>query len=198
MDESSHTLFSVLVDRARSGDERALAELAGQYEAEVRIAARVLLGPLLRPHVDSMDLVQSIHRSLLVGLRANKFAFSRPEQLLALVLTMVRRKAAQCVRIQSRRLRLTTEAVTSGSWPSIEANTHGNDPAVVVEHDDELRHLMDRLDGTERRVVELRLQGYSTAEAARELGLDADVLRVRLSRLRRKLVNSERRLAEAI
>jgi RNA polymerase sigma-70 factor (ECF subfamily) len=35
--------------------------------------------------------------------------------------------------------------------------------------------------------VELRLQGYSTADAARELGLDADVLRVRLSRLRQRL-----------
>ncbi len=82
MDEDSYESFSVLVDHARSGDERALAELAGQYEAEVRIAARVLLGPLLRPHVDSMDLVQSIHRNLLIGLRNNKFEFTRPEQLL--------------------------------------------------------------------------------------------------------------------
>ncbi len=38
-----------------------------------------------------------------------------------------------------------------------------------------------------RRVVELRLLGFSTAEVARKLGLDADVLRVRLSRMRRRL-----------
>lgn len=196
MDEDSRESFSDMVARARSGDERALAELAGQYEAEVRIAARVLLGPLLRPHVDSMDLVQSIHRSLLVGLRSNKFEFTRPEQLLALVLTMVRRKAARCVRLQSRRLRLTAKAVTSGSWPSGE--TAGADPAKAVQHDDALRYLMDQLDGTDRRVVELRLQGYSTAEAARELGLDPDGLRVRLSRLRRRLAGHERQLAEAI
>lgn len=196
MNEDSCQSFTDLVSLARDGDERALADLAGKYEAEVRVAARVLLGPLLRPHVDSMDLVQSIHRSLLVGLRTNKFEFSRPEQLLALVLTMVRRKAAQCARRQSRRQRLTTEAISSGSWPSGEAT--GPDPAETVQRDDELRHLLDRLDGTERRVVELRLLGHSTAEAARELGLDADVLRVRLSRLRRRLSGHESSLAEAI
>jgi RNA polymerase sigma-70 factor (ECF subfamily) len=39
--------------------------------------------------------------------------------------------------------------------------------------------------------VELRLQGFSTAEAARQLGEDADVLRVRRSRLSRKLRDSQ-------
>ena len=63
-----------------------------QYEPEVRIVARVLLGPALRPHLDSIDLVQSVHRSLLVGLRQNKLEIGGLEQLIGLVLTMLRRK----------------------------------------------------------------------------------------------------------
>src|SRR6188508_2597024 len=63
--------FDEILARARTGDEDALTELARQYEPEVRAVARVRLGPALRPYLDTMDLVQSVHRSLMVGLRAN-------------------------------------------------------------------------------------------------------------------------------
>jgi RNA polymerase sigma-70 factor (ECF subfamily) len=61
------------------------------------------------------------------------------------------------------------------------------DPARAAAVNDALRHLWATLDVTERRVIELRLEGHSTAEVARQLDLDADVLRVRLSRLRQRL-----------
>jgi RNA polymerase sigma-70 factor (ECF subfamily) len=35
--------------------------------------------------------------------------------------------------------------------------------------------------------MQMRLNGYSTAEAARELGADPDIVRVQLSRLRQRL-----------
>ena len=65
--------FTDLLERARQGDDAALGELAQRYEPEVRMVARVLLGPALRPYLDSVDVVQSVHRSLMVGIRANKF-----------------------------------------------------------------------------------------------------------------------------
>src|ERR1700677_2998952 len=87
--------FGVLLASARAGDQAALVELARKYEPEVRIVAHVLLGPALRPHLDSVDLVQSVHRSLMLGLRNCKFDISSPEKLIALALTMVRRKVAR-------------------------------------------------------------------------------------------------------
>jgi RNA polymerase sigma-70 factor (ECF subfamily) len=63
-------------------------------------------------------------------------------------------------------------------------------PAEVAEYNDTLKYLYSKLEEKDRQVVDLRLQGYSTAEVARRLGLDADVLRVRLSRLRRRLRDS--------
>ncbi len=188
-DQKPHEDFMQLMVRARRGDENALSELAGRYEPEVRVAARVLLGPLLRPHVDSMDLVQSIHRHLLIGLRDNKLEISSPAQLLALMLTMVRRKAAKHARRLSRRQRLTTEALAMGTWAT--AGHAEDDPVRSAQYNDEVRRIMSQLEGTDRRVVELRLQGYSTAEAARALSLDPDALRVRLGRLRKKLSQLE-------
>src|ERR1051325_4822453 len=98
--------FAALVSRARAGDPGALTRLAQQYEPKVRIVARVLLGPALRPYLDSMDLVQSVHRRLLVGLRANKFDTPAPAPLIALAVTLVRRKAAGQWRPLRRQQRL--------------------------------------------------------------------------------------------
>ena len=87
--------YTSLLARARQGDAEAMSQLCQLYEKELRIVARVQLGPALRPYLDSIDLVQSVHRSLLLGLRENKFEIATPTQLLALALTMVRRKVAR-------------------------------------------------------------------------------------------------------
>jgi RNA polymerase sigma-70 factor (ECF subfamily) len=181
--------FGLLVVQARRGDPAAVAELTRRYEPEVRLVARVLLGPALRPYLDSMDLVQSVHKSLLIGLRHDRFDVSTPEKLVALALTVARRKAAKRWRHLRRQKRFdggTDEirdlARVLTSLPSAEA-----DPAAEAQLRDAVEHVLRGLGPQERRVLELRLEGHSTAETARALGLDADVLRVQLNRLRHRL-----------
>ena len=92
---SSDDGFSHLMQRARDGDRLAIEQLVRLYEAEVRmIAPATGLGAPLRPYLDTVDLVQSVHRSLLTGLRHDKFDISTPDKLVALALTIVRRKTA--------------------------------------------------------------------------------------------------------
>jgi RNA polymerase sigma-70 factor (ECF subfamily) len=181
--------FAALVARVRLGDEEALAALVKGYEAEVRLAARVLLGRSLRSHLDSTDLVQSVHRSLILGLRDDKITLASPEQLLGLAVTMVRRKVARHWRRLRRQKRLDTPAAeTQGASDALTSlSSPAADPAQEAQYRDAVAHLFRNLHEEDRRLVELRLQGHSTAEAARQLGVDADVLRVRLSRLRRRL-----------
>jgi RNA polymerase sigma-70 factor (ECF subfamily) len=181
--------FPELVSRARAGDQAALAELARTYEPEVRIMARVLIGPALRPYLDSMDLVQSVHRSLMVGMQMNKFDLAGPENLLALALTMVRRKVARQWRRHRRQQRDDRPGLEAGELADVLATLASTelDPARAAQLNDTLRQVCARLDGDERHILGLRLEGHSTAEVARMLGLDADVLRVQLSRLRQRL-----------
>jgi RNA polymerase sigma-70 factor (ECF subfamily) len=183
--------FEGLVRRARAGESGALEELARQYEPKVRIVARVLLGPALRPYLDSMDLVQSVHRSLLCGLREEKLDLATPDGLLHLALTMVRRKAARQWRKLQRQKRLDGEGGDPdlpGLLASLSCSQPG--PAEAAQGSDRLRQLCEHLSAEERRVLELRLQGYTTDEIARELGLGAVALRVRLTRLRQRLRNA--------
>ncbi len=184
--------FADLVARVRLGDEEALAALLQRYEGEVRLAARVLLGRVLRTHLDSVDLVQSVHHTLLIGLRQNKFQLNSAPEFLGLAMTLVRRKVARhWRRLQRQRPLDFARAETQGVGDALTSAGHPDlDPAGSVQFQDTLEHLYRNLEEKDRLLVELRLQGCSTADAARRLGLDADVLRVRLSRLRRRLRES--------
>src|SRR5262249_27742889 len=149
-----------------------------------RIVARVLLGPALRPHLDSVDLVQSVHRSVMVGLRQDKFDISTPEQLVALATTMVRRKVARHWRHLQRQQPLSPGPSDTGSLAkALTALTGGEtDPAKAAQFNDQVERLCSCLDANERRMLELRMQGFSTAEIAEQLGLHPIALRVRMTR----------------
>jgi RNA polymerase sigma-70 factor (ECF subfamily) len=181
--------FDELLRRARAGDRAAMESLVQQYEREVRIVARVRLGAALRPYLDSLDLVQSVHRSLMLGLRQDKFDISTPERLVALALTIVRRKLARQWRRLRRQKRLNEGQNSSDSLTDLLVllSSPESGPESIATFRDQTERWLSEMTDVERRVMELRLDGYTTAEVARQLGMDADVLRVRLSRLRRRL-----------
>ena len=177
--------FAELVEQARAGDGAALARLASQYEAKIRIVARVLLGPPLRPYLDSLDVVQSVHRSLLAGLRGGKHDLSTPDHLVALAVTVLRRKVARHWRHLQRQHRLSG---ADGPADPLAAEA-GRDlgPAREAEFRDAARKLYAQLGETEQRIIDLRLEGHSTDEMAARLGLNPIALRVRMTRLRKRL-----------
>jgi RNA polymerase sigma-70 factor (ECF subfamily) len=181
--------FKALLARARQGDGAALTQLIEQYEREIRIAARVRLGPALRSQIDSMDVVQSVHRAIIVGLKDNKFDLSSPENLLALAVTMVRNRVARYWRRTRRQRTGDVQPVDFRDTQQVlvSLSCRDDDPARAAELRDQVNQIWKVLDETERRLIELRLQGHSTADVGRLLGLDADFLRVRLSRLRQRL-----------
>lgn len=186
---TASTNFQLLLESAKNGDEAAMSELVSKYETEVRLVARLRLGNALRPHLDSLDLVQSVHKSVLLGLRSSRFDISSPEKLVALALTIVRRKVARKWRKLKRQQRLSNHFGELQTLPALLAGLNTSDPdpqheATIVEA---TAQVLQGLDNTEKQMIQMRLEGYTTAEIARQLGLDPDVLRVKLSRLRRRL-----------
>lgn len=183
------TTFVELLAQVRLGDEEATRLLIAEYEPEVRLVAKLRLGAALRPYLDSIDLVQSVHRSLLIGLREEKFSISTPQNLIALALTIVRRKVASQWRKVQRQQRLSGISGTAEELPEVLVGLMGReaDPAAMAALKDQIRRLWSEMDPVERQLVELRMEGSNTAEVARQLNLDADVLRVRFGRLRQRL-----------
>jgi len=58
-------------------------------------------------------------------------------------------------------------------------------PARKLELDEFLAEFLDELEPIDRQLITKRLQGYTTAEVARELDVEAGALRLRLFRLRK-------------
>ena len=191
--------FSNLLRDVRSGDEDALSRLVEQYQDDIRIIARAQLGPALRPYMDSQDLVQSVNHSLIVGLRANRYEFTSPEKLIALAAVVLKRKIARHWRNLRRQQRESGIRPPDSNLPDyiVSLSDERRDPAELASFRDQIAFVMARLEGVDRELVSLRLEGYSTIDSARYMNIDPDVARVRLSRLRRRLKNA-RLLSELI
>jgi RNA polymerase sigma-70 factor (ECF subfamily) len=193
--DAAPTEFADLLTRAAEGDTTALDALVARYEPKVRVVARVLLGPALRPYLDSVDLAQSVHKSIVTGLRENRFEFEGPDQLVGLALTVLRRKAARHWRHLQRQRRLSGDgsARTADDLPDVLAalSNPGTDPAAEAEYRDHLRQLCEHLDENERRILDFRLEGYTPSEIADKIGVSRVALRVRLTRLRQRLQAAE-------
>lgn len=179
--------YLALVARIRAGEEEVLPVLIERYAGVVHHAARSLLGPGLRSRLDSLDLVQSVYGALLVGLRAGKFDISTPERLIALTLTLLRCEAAHQWRHWRRELRWVHAREEAAQGFLVTAQTDGeDDPAQIASFNDEVGTILGQFDDLDRHLLELRLKGYTTREAADALSLDAGYLRVRLGRLRKR------------
>lgn len=191
--------FSNLLRDVHSGDEGALSRLVEQYQDDIRIIARAQLGPALRPYMDSLDLVQSVNHSLIVGLRANRYEFASAEKLIALAAVVLKRKIARHWRNLRRQQRESGIRPLDSNLPDyvVSLSDERRNPAELVSFRDQIAFVMARLEGVDRELVTLRLEGYSTVDSARHLNIDPDVARVRLSRLRRRLKNA-RFLSELI
>jgi RNA polymerase sigma factor (sigma-70 family) len=183
------TPFPELLKQARAGDRAALEHLAQTYEKDVRIAARVLLGPALRTHLDSVDLVQTVHKSLMLGMQNGKFDINCPAQLVALAMTLVRRKVARKWRVHRRQVHSQSPSSTREDLGAILASLRSTevDPATAALTREAETKLLRNLPAEDRQLLELRLRGFTTAEAARKMGQNPDIMRVRLSRLRKEL-----------
>jgi RNA polymerase sigma factor (sigma-70 family) len=110
--------------------------------------------------------------------------------LIGLAVTIVRRKAAKHWRHLKRQQRLS--CVDDGSSESfvetmLSLRSPQSDAESEVMNNELVADWLKDLDPVEQQLIQLRLEGYSTVEVARTLALDPDVLRVKLSRLRKRL-----------
>jgi RNA polymerase sigma-70 factor (ECF subfamily) len=140
----------------------------------------------MRGAMDSMDVMQSVHRSLLVGLRNERFEVKSPQQLVGLAVVMVQRKVARHWRRMKRTLpldgRLAYHATPLDQVAGLEPP-----PAEVAGANDLLEQFLLQLDEIDRPLVRLKLDGYNSVDAGAVLGREPGFVRMRWARLRQLL-----------
>jgi RNA polymerase sigma-70 factor (ECF subfamily) len=173
--------FQDLLGRVRAGDELAALELVRRYEPAIRRAIRIrLVDSRLRRVLDSADVCQSVFGSFFVRTALGQYELQTPQQLLALLTDMGRKKLAD----QERK-----EAAARRDARRVETVP---DQKLLADPDDSpsrqvaLRELVEefrkRLSPEERRLAERRADGQGWGEIAAEQGGSPEGLRKKLER----------------
>ena len=98
--------FADFLRRIRAGDTEAASEFVRKYEPEIRMEAKLRMrDPRLHRVVDSMDICQSVLATFFIKAASGGYDLESPERLLALLVTIARRKVAYHARRQKAQMR---------------------------------------------------------------------------------------------
>jgi RNA polymerase sigma-70 factor (ECF subfamily) len=176
------TPFIEFLRRVRAGDEWAAREFVRRYEPAVRMEIRLrLIDPRLRRLLEPADVCQSVLKSFFVRATSGQYEVDSAEKLLALLLTMARNKVAEQVRRQRAQRRDKRREVSLDQDASVAASAEPSPSRIAIGRE-LLGAFRGRLTDQERRIADLRGEGFEWVEIARKLGGTPQALRKRLSR----------------
>jgi RNA polymerase sigma-70 factor (ECF subfamily) len=151
--------------------------------------ARTHLDARLRHRVDPEDVVQSAYKSFFLRYGEGALAAEGWDGLWGLLTVITLRKCADRVRYhraERRDISRETQS-TEGAEPWRDAVGREPTPEQAVVLAETVAHLLGDLDGDERPIIELSLQGYSTQEISDQLGRAARSVRRLRERVRSQL-----------
>jgi RNA polymerase sigma-70 factor (ECF subfamily) len=163
-----------LVARWRQGDQEAAEELFHRYYSRLIGLARSRLSGSLATRLDPEDVVQSVYRSFFHRVRDQQYVFERSGELWQLLVAMTLHKLLhQVKRHQAARRSVAREQgpAETDSWLGLDYEALAREPTAdeAVAVLDEVEQVLRGLAPLHRRMVEMRLQGYSTPEIATEV-----------------------------
>lgn len=169
--------FDDLIQRIRSGDQAAAAQLVAEYEPFIRRATRNRMrSSSLRRMLDSVDVCQSVLASLFHRTAQGQYVLNTPEQLQKLLVRMVRNKVTDAWRRYSVRI-LGQDGVDLDL--AAVAATPAEDTLIVKELVESARRMFS---ADELELLDLRTAGHEWTEIAELKGSTPEALRKKLSR----------------
>jgi RNA polymerase sigma-70 factor (ECF subfamily) len=182
-----------LVARWRRGDQQAATELFQRYAGRLVALARSHLSAKLKQRVDPEDVVQSVYRSFFADTQQGRYDFERGGDLwqLLVVITLHKlndqvKRNASAKRAIHREQHFGTEDSLLGLQPQL---AHDPSPVEALALADQLELVMRRLEPLERRVLEMRLQGYNLEEIASAIRCSERTVRYAIEEIKRRLAD---------
>jgi len=170
------------IERLRAGDNDAWAQFHQKYERRVRkYLANRIRSSGWSSRADSGDVWGSLVASLLRRLGSDKEQLAI-EKMTAFVMGMARNKwlAANARQYTDGR---TPEREAAGTAVVNAVEQQGATPSQTAIAREEYDRFMNRLDGMDRQILELELQGYSTKEIAQKIERSQRTVQLRLEKI---------------
>lgn len=181
-----------LLARWREGDQQAATELFQRYAERLVALANRRLSAKLTARVAAEDVVQSVYCSFFTGARDGRYVLQESGDLWRLLVTITLHK----VQHQFKRHNSGKRAVgmeqplrdADGSFllpPELLVNDPSPEESVALT--ELLDRVMEGLDPVQKRIVELRLQGYNIGEIAEQTSRTRPTVRRVLDRVKQQL-----------
>jgi RNA polymerase sigma factor (sigma-70 family) len=184
--------FNDLMTRLRAGDEQAACQVFQQYAGRLIALARSRLGSRLRQKVDPEDVLQSVYKSFFTRQVRGQVEAADWDGLWSLLTVITLRKCGRWVERFHTGMRQLNAEVSPGdsarSWQAVASDPTPEEAAMLTETVERLLH---GLEGRERQIVTLALQGAAVAEIATEVGRTRRTVQRVLARVKEQLQSDE-------
>jgi RNA polymerase sigma factor (sigma-70 family) len=184
--------FAELMAQLRAGDEAAACRVFSEYACRLVALARSRLGSRMRQKVDPEDVLQSVYKSFFSRHAQGQLAPQSWDSLWAVLTVITLRKCGRWVeRFHTGMRDVDAEAPAVGgadesnsSWQAVAREPTPDEAAILTET---VEQLLSELEGRERTIAMLALQGNTVPEIAAEIGRTRRTVQRVLSRVKEKL-----------
>jgi len=183
-DNSSDQAF---LEQLRAGDESAARELFNRHVDRLVALAGRHISERLAGRVDPEDVVQSVFRTFFNRARQGQFHVEGPDDLCKLLARITVHKTLRQISYHRRAKRnQAQEACQGAEMESIlrELAAHDPSPDEIASFLDQLEHFLAQLSKEDRDILGLRMEGYTSGEIARKVGVSGRTVRRLLERIR--------------
>jgi RNA polymerase sigma factor (sigma-70 family) len=177
----------VLVARCRAGDAEAARLLFQRYVDRLVAVARRRLSQPMNSRVDPEDIVQSVFRTFFGRLKGGQFHLEQQNDLCKLLVRITVNKTLRQVAFQKAAKRDPGHEAHSDDREHdqvLHLLARDPDPEEAAAFLDQLEHFLKQLAPDERRILEMRVQGYSNEDICKELNIYDRKIRRVLERIR--------------
>ncbi len=189
--ESDAPLTELLTRAAGAGDHAAREQAFAEISRLLTVLVRARMGPKLRGRRESLDVCQSVAKSMIDDLNHGRLSFHSDASLMAYLQQVVKTKLAELARHDGARMRdgerhessMTPEG---GEGPGLQARAPDWTASLQASHAELYARFLTTLSDPDRRLLELRGRGMEWAQVAAELGVEAGSARKRFSRLQQQ------------
>jgi RNA polymerase sigma factor (sigma-70 family) len=177
--------ITLWIERLKTNDPRAASVLWEQFASRLLAAARSRLGHAPRRVADEEDAAVKGFTAFLKAVQKGRLPqLDNRDDLWAVLLTIVRRQAANQVREAARRPLRGDSALRPEDGRGCEPVDAGPGPCEAAQVQDDVRRLFEALPGPFRQIATWKMEGMSHPEIAKELGCSVPTVERRWKEIR--------------
>ena len=175
------------LEALQAGDEDAARQLFDRYAEQLVVLARRRISQRLASRIDAEDIVQSVFRTFFHRAKQGQFHLAEPDDVCKLLARITAHKTFRQIAFHRRAKRDAGQETAQGDDAQdllMKLMMAEPSPEEATAFLDQLQHFLAKLEDEERRILELRMEGYNNVEIAGRLGISDRKIRRLMERVR--------------